>query len=81
MFVALVDDIMLDLHLPTRSLLTETDRLSEPSFIHWLVSGQVCLPVRGEHVGQLEAVRGERLRRKVQSWRVHVHVESWIHGS
>lgn len=40
----------------------------------------VRLPVGVEHVGQLEAVCGEWLRGESQSCRVHVHVESWIHG-
>lgn len=39
------------------------------------------LPAGVEHVWQLEAVSGERLRRKIQSARVHVDVEWGIHGS
>lgn len=40
----------------------------------------MSVPVGVEHVGQLEAVCGKRLRRQIQGSRVHIHVESWVDG-
>lgn len=85
MFVTLLYDVMLDVQLPPRSLLTETHTHTHRSGeAHRSSSSPVdtrgprYLPAGVKHVGQLEAVRRQRLRREVQSRRVHV--ESRVHG-